>query len=159
VQDFEQTLTLIEAVQYHSIFSFKYSVRPNTLASKRMPDEVSEAEKTSRIVALQSRQREIQTRLHQRAVGSTVPVLVDSVSRRRDGEMSGRTTGNTVVNFVPPGDTGSPAPGSGSRWIGQTVPVTIRRAGPNSLWGEMAGVDRAKTGRSAPEAPGDTHAD
>src|SRR5678815_5323205 len=56
-EDFEQTLSLTEAAQYHSMFSFKYSVRPNTLASARMPDDVTEHEKTTRIVALQSLQR------------------------------------------------------------------------------------------------------
>ena len=55
--DFEDTLSLTEAAQYHSMFSFKYSPRPNTLASKRMPDDVSPAEKTARIVALQALQR------------------------------------------------------------------------------------------------------
>ena len=39
--DFEQTLSLTEAAQYHSMFSFKYSPRPNTLAIKRLPDDVS----------------------------------------------------------------------------------------------------------------------
>jgi tRNA-2-methylthio-N6-dimethylallyladenosine synthase len=136
--DFDQTLSLVEAVQYHSIFSFKYSVRPNTLASKRMPDDVDEEEKTRRIVALQARQREIQTRLHERAVGRTVEVLVDAASRRRDAEVSGRTTGNTVVSFP------VPEPGSDpSSWIGRTVPVVVRRAGPHSLWGEALGTDCA----------------
>ncbi|OFW17385.1 MAG: tRNA (N6-isopentenyl adenosine(37)-C2)-methylthiotransferase MiaB [Acidobacteria bacterium RIFCSPLOWO2_12_FULL_67_14] len=131
--DFDQTLSLVEAVQYESMFSFKYSVRPNTLASRRMPDGVSEGEKTARIVALQAVQREIQTRLHERAVGATVDVLIDGVSRRREGEISGRTSGNTIVNFpVPGGET------DGERWVGRTVPVVIRRAGPNSLWGETA---------------------
>ena len=132
-EDFEQTLSLVEAVRYHSIFSFKYSERPNTLAAKRMPDAVTEAEKTSRIVALQLLQRDLQTGLHEELVGRTVEVLVDAVSRRRDGEVSGRTTGNTVVNFPPPAGSGTGAPVS---WIGKTVPVTVRRAGPNSLWGE-----------------------
>jgi tRNA-2-methylthio-N6-dimethylallyladenosine synthase len=131
-EDFEQTLSLTEAAQYHSMFSFKYSVRPNTLASKRMPDDVCDDEKTARIVALQSLQREIQTRLHQRAVGTTVDVLVDSVSRRRQTELSGRTTGNWVVNFEGPGE-----------WIGRTLPVTIKRAGAYSVWGEAVGTDPA----------------
>ena len=47
-------------------------------------------------------QKGIQSRLHAEAVGAAVEVLVDSVSRRRETELSGRTTGNTVVNF--PGD-------------------------------------------------------
>jgi tRNA-2-methylthio-N6-dimethylallyladenosine synthase len=141
-EDFEQTLSLAASVEYHSMFSFKYSPRPNTLASRRMPDEVSGDEKTARIVALQSLQREIQTRLHEGMVGATVEVLVDSASRRREWEVSGRTTGNTVVNFpVPRGRDDADA------WIGRTVPVTIRRAGPNSVWGEAErdakGIDPA----------------
>ena len=59
------------------MFSFKYSPRPNTLALKRMPDDVPEEEKTRRIVALQALQKEIQGELHgRRSAASTV--LVDS---------------------------------------------------------------------------------
>jgi tRNA-2-methylthio-N6-dimethylallyladenosine synthase len=129
-EDFDQTLSLTEAVQYHSMFSFKYSPRPNTLALKRMPDDVTEDEKTSRILALQSLQRRIQMRLHEAAVGTVADVLIDSASRRRDAEISGRTSGNIVVNCVAPGDTNA------AEWIGKTVPVRIQRAGPHSLWGE-----------------------
>jgi tRNA-2-methylthio-N6-dimethylallyladenosine synthase len=123
--DFEETLSLTDRVRYHSMFSFKYSERPNTLASKRHADDVGEAEKTRRIVTLQALQRDIQLGIHQSMVGTVREVLADAGSRRRETELSGRTSGNTVVNF--PGD---PA------LIGQLVPVTIRRAGPNSLWGE-----------------------
>ncbi|MGE0706346.1 MAG: radical SAM protein, partial [Vicinamibacterales bacterium] len=126
-QDFAETLSLTEAARYHSMFSFKYSERPNTLASKRMPDDVPEEEKTRRIVALQQLQRRIQWSLHEQSVGDTVEVLVDHTSRRRDWELSGRTSGNTVVNF----------PGSPDL-VGRLVRVTIRRAGPNSVWGELA---------------------
>ena len=126
--DFEETLSLTGTVRYHSMFSFKYSERPNTLASKRMPDDVSEAEKTRRIVALQALQRSIQSDLFQRSIGSTTQVLVDATSRRREWELTGRTSGNTVVNFPGPPD-----------WLGQLVDVTIKRAGPNSVWGEPVG--------------------
>src|SRR4030095_1301988 len=85
--DFDQTLSLTETAQYHSRCALKYSLRPNRLASKRMPDDVREEEKTTRIVALQSLQREIQTRLHERAVGSAVEVLIDS-ARRRHADVS-----------------------------------------------------------------------
>jgi tRNA-2-methylthio-N6-dimethylallyladenosine synthase len=125
VDDFESTLSLVDRVRYHSIFSFKYSERPNTLASKRYRDDVPEEEKTRRIVQLQALQREVQLALHEAAVGRTYDVLVDSASRRRDWEVSGRTSGNTVVNL----------PGTRA-WIGRLVRVTVRRAGPNSLWGE-----------------------
>jgi tRNA-2-methylthio-N6-dimethylallyladenosine synthase len=135
-EDFEETLTLTSAARYHSMFSFKYSPRPNTLAVKRLPNDVSEDEKTARIVALQTLQREIQTQLHEAAVGATFDVLVDSANRREMHEVSGRTNGNTVVSFpVPTDTTGNRNPGA---WIGRTVPVRITRAGPYSLWGEAA---------------------
>jgi tRNA-2-methylthio-N6-dimethylallyladenosine synthase len=125
--DFEETLSLTATVRYHSMFSFKYSERPNTLARKRMPEDVTEDEKTRRIVALQSLQRQIQGELYAEAVGRTEPVLVDSRSRRREWELSGRTSGNTVVNFSGRAD-----------WIGRTVPVLITAANPNSLRGEVS---------------------
>ena len=139
--DFDDTLSLTEAVQYHSMFSFKYSPRPNTLALKRMPDDVREEEKTARIVALQSLQRAIQTRLHEQAVGSTVEVLIDSVSRRHGAEISGRTSGNTVVNCIVSELAASPdsriaTRGNASDWIGRTLDVHVLRAGPHSLWGQ-----------------------
>src|SRR4051812_43651208 len=68
-EDFDETLSLTATVRYHSMFSFKYSARPNTLALKRLPDDVHEDEKTRRIVALQSLQRDIQGELHAQAVG------------------------------------------------------------------------------------------
>ena len=102
--DFEETLSLTDTVRYHSMFSFKYSERPNTLASKRMPDDVSEAEKTRRIVALQALQRSIQSDLFQRSIGSTQPgagrrdqpparVGADGPHQRQHGGQLSRTAG------------------------------------------------------------------
>ena len=84
------------------MFSFKYSPRPNTLALKRLPDDVPEAEKTRRIVALQALQRDDSGGALRGGGRAGRAVLVDARSRRRDWELSGRTSGNTVVNF--PGD-------------------------------------------------------
>jgi len=124
--DFDDTLTLTAAVRYHSMFSFKYSARPNTLAEKRLADDVAEEEKTRRIVALQALQREIQGALNAALVGQAVEVLVDAASRRRETELSGRTSTNVVVNLPGP-----------AAWIGRTLPVRIERAGPHSVWGRF----------------------
>jgi tRNA-2-methylthio-N6-dimethylallyladenosine synthase len=123
--DFEDTLSLTAAVGFHSMFSFKYSVRPNTLAEQRLPDDVAEEVKTRRIMALQALQRDVQTSLNARMVGEEAVVLVDAASRRRATELSGRTSTNVVVNLPGPAE-----------WIGQTVPVRIERAGPHSVWGQ-----------------------
>ena len=127
--DFEETLSLTEEVGFHSMFSFKYSERPNTLAEKRLADTVTDEDKTRRIVALQALQRGIQTRLNERLIGRRVDVLVDAASRRRDTELSGRTSTNVVVNLPGPAD-----------WIGRTVPVRVERAGAHSVWGRVESV-------------------
>jgi len=125
VADFELTLDLVRRARFQAMYSFKYSPRPNTLAMKRLADDVTEGEKTRRIVALQRLQAEIQIAWHRVAVGSTVEVLVEGPSRRRAWELTGRTTGHTVVNFAGP-----------MAWVGQLVPVQITSAEPHSLRGE-----------------------
>jgi tRNA-2-methylthio-N6-dimethylallyladenosine synthase len=124
-EDFRKTLTLTERVGFSSMFSFKYSERPNTLATKRLPDDVPEEVKARRLGELQELQKAIQSAQHRDAVGRVFDVLVDATSRRNSNELAGRTTGNVVVNL----------PGAPD-WVGRTLPVTILRAGPNSLWGE-----------------------
>jgi len=135
LEDFADTLSLVEAVGYHSMFSFKYSERPGTLAAKRLPDDIPEGEKDRRLSVLQEIQKGIQLRLHEASVGSTVEVLVDGVSRRRETELSGRTTGNTVVNF--PGDPAE---------LGSLAMVEIERAGPHSLWGRARSLTAPQPG-------------
>ncbi len=129
-RDFEETLDLVRRVGFSSMFSFKYSPRPSTLAAKRMPDDVAEAEKTRRILALQALQREHQLAWHRRLVGTRAEVLVDGISRRRGSEVTGRTSGNTVVNFV-----------GGPDLIGRFLPVRIVEARPNSVRGEVGHAD------------------
>ena len=123
--DFDLTLDLVRRVRFHAMYSFKYSPRPNTLAIKRMADDVPEGEKTRRILALQALQAEIQTEWNRAAVGTTVDVLVEGPSKRRAWELTGRTSGYTVVNFAGP-----------DGWIGDLVPVRITGAEPHSLRGE-----------------------
>jgi tRNA-2-methylthio-N6-dimethylallyladenosine synthase len=99
---------------------------------KRLPDDVPEAEKTKRIVALQQLQRDIQAEWFQHAIGSIEDVLVDSISRRRESDVAGRTSGNTIVNFPGP-----------AAWLGSLRRVRITGAAPNSLRGEAVEADVA----------------
>ena len=129
-EDFALTLEVVREVRFSSIYSFKYSPRPNTLAMKRMPDDVPEAEKTRRILELQAMQRGIQADAHASLVGTRAEVLVDGASKRRSWELAGRTSGNLVVNFP-----GPPA------WVGRLVTVVITTAGPHSLRGEAVAAE------------------
>jgi len=132
--DFEETLSLTRAARFHSMFSFKYSPRPRTLAGQRYVDDVSEPEKTRRIVALQQLQKEIQGEIFDGMVGQTYEILVDGPSRRRPDEWAGRTTGNTIVNFAAAGDSG----GAPVNLLGQLVAVRVTESGPNALKGVQA---------------------
>lgn len=122
-KDFEQTLSLLDVVGYDSIFSFKYSPRPNT-AALALRDPIPEEEKAGRLELLQEKQRSIQLRRNQALVGQTLELLVEG-RNERDHQMTGRTTTNKVVNFP-----------LFPVQAGQYIAVRILRAGPNSLWGE-----------------------
>src|SRR3979411_2073055 len=57
--DFAETLSLLDAVGYDSIFTFKYSPRPNT-PSLALDDAIPEQEKSRRLEFLMAKQKEIQ---------------------------------------------------------------------------------------------------
>ena len=121
--DFEDTLTLTvgRAVPQHVLVQV-LAAAEHAGGRSGCPTTSPEADKTTRIVALQALQREIQTAARARRRRRTVDVLVDAASRRRETEVSGRTTTNIVVNL----------PGPGAR-IGRTVAVRIERAGRHSV--------------------------
>jgi len=122
-QDFADTLSLLDAAQYDSIFSFKYSPRPNT-AAQHMTGAIPEEEQGRRLAIVQDHQRRIQTTRNETMIGQTVEVLVDGQSRR-DGQWAGRTSSNRMVNFT------SLRPGL----LGQYHLVQVTGAGPNSVVG------------------------
>ena len=124
-EEFEETMSLIQSIMYDSIFSFKYSPRPHTLAYRQLPDDVPEEVKNKRLARLQQAQKRIQERRNADRVGDVVQVLVDGVSRKDANVLSGRTPHNRVVNFP-----GSPA------LMGDLLEVRVTRGGPNSLYGE-----------------------
>ena len=123
---FEETLTLLDEVQYDSMFSFKYSPRPNT-PSLLMSDSISEEVKGRRLAVLQDRQREIQAVKHARLVGASFEVLVSGKSRR-DNQWTGYTTSHRMINFT----------SQERKLLGTYVKVRVTGATPNSLVGEHA---------------------
>lgn len=125
-EDFEQTMSLLEEVRFHSSFSFKYSERPGTpalkLVEKTPVDQILAGE---RLMRLQKRQREIAQEEHNLLEGMVLPVLIEGPSRHDEGVICGRTHTFKTVNF--PGDVS---------WVGQTRNVRITKAFANSLRGE-----------------------
>ena len=125
--DFNQTLALLDEVQYDSLFSFKYSPRPNT-AALAMSDQVPEEEKTRRLMIVQERQRAIQIRRNSEAIGTVQEVLVEGRNQAL-GQWIGRTSQNRPLNFTDEAH-------NGDSLIGRYFNVRVTRAGPNSLVGE-----------------------
>ncbi|MBZ5608666.1 MAG: tRNA (N6-isopentenyl adenosine(37)-C2)-methylthiotransferase MiaB [Acidobacteriia bacterium] len=129
--DFEQTLSLLDEVQYDSLFSFKYSRRPNTPALT-LDDQIPEDEKSRRLTFLQEHQRAIQIRRNSGLVGTFDQAFVEGYNQAT-GQWIGRTTQNRTLNFIHPLQAG---PKDGETLIGKYCNVRITRAGPNSLAGE-----------------------
>ncbi|HTY62068.1 MAG TPA: tRNA (N6-isopentenyl adenosine(37)-C2)-methylthiotransferase MiaB [Acidobacteriota bacterium] len=120
--DFQDTLSLLDAVQYDSAFSFKYSPRPFT-AALNFPDDVPEEEKGRRLDTLQRKQKQIQNRINEGYLGQKAEVLVEGNARSRL-RLMGRLSNNKIVNFDGP-----------DALIGRFEQVEITGFSPNSLKG------------------------
>jgi tRNA-2-methylthio-N6-dimethylallyladenosine synthase len=121
-EDFQDTLSLLDAAQFDGVFSFKYSPRPNT-AALRLPGVLSEEIQTARLGLLQEHQRLIQYNRNAAYLGTTVQVLADGQAKA-NFDLTGRTGENKVVNFDGPVDL-----------LGTMVPVEVTGFGANSLKG------------------------
>ena len=126
-EDFQETLSLLDEVEFDSIFGFKYSPRPNT-PSLKLEDALPDEEKARRLTVLQERQREIQKRSNQRHLGQVVEVMVEGKNEAR-GQWIGRTSQNKTMNFKTPEGL---VPD-----IGSYVSIKATVCLPNSLAGEM----------------------
>jgi tRNA-2-methylthio-N6-dimethylallyladenosine synthase len=124
-KDFEETLNLLDRVQYDSLFSFKYSPRPNT-AALAMANPVPEEDKQRRLAILQEKQRSIQIRRNAELIGAKREVLVEGRNQAL-GQWVGRTSDNRTLNFTHQETDGL---------LGRYLDVRVTRSGPNSLVGE-----------------------
>ncbi len=126
-EDFADTLSLLDEVGYDSVFTFKYSPRPNT-PSLALEDAIPDKEKVRRLEVLMTRQKEIQIASYKRYIGAILEVMVEGHNQAR-GQWIGRTSQNKTLNFT--------APESETPKLGSYVPVRATASFPNSLVGEM----------------------
>jgi len=130
-KDFDATLALLDEVEYDSLFSFKYSPRPNT-AALGLEDHIPDEEKQRRLVIVQEKQRAIQIRRNAGLIGSVKEVLVEGRHQALE-QWIGRTSDNRTLNFTHPLD-------GAASLTGKYLPVRVTRSGPNSLVGESVTV-------------------
>jgi len=124
IDDFKETLAVMERVRFDGAYSFKFSSRPQTKAAS-MKNTVDEEEKSRRLTILQELQKEhtlLTNRLH---VDTIKEVLATGKSLRNPDVITGRSVHNKVVNFTGRNED-----------IGTLIPVKIIEARNNSLLGE-----------------------
>ena len=124
-EEFEDTLKLVEAVNFDSAFTFMYSKRKGTPAAEydnQIPEEIKH-DRFDRLVETVNR---CAADRNARFVGQITPVLVEGVSKSDEGCVTGRNPQNKIVNF--PGD---------ASLTGTIVNVKISEAGTFSLVGKM----------------------
>lgn len=123
-QDHQDTLSLMEYIKYDYGFMFLYSERPNTLAARKLKDNVPYHEKKRRLVEIIELQQKHSLYRLEQMVGKTYEVLIEKSSKKSSAFWSGRTTQNTVVVFP-----------KKNHQKGDLVNVSIEKATPSTLLG------------------------
>ena len=98
-QEHEETLSLMDIVQYDFAYMFKYSERPKTLAERRFKDDVPEEVKGLRLNEIIEKQLAHSLASNQRMVGTIQKVLIEGNSKRSEEHLCGRTGSNAMVVF------------------------------------------------------------
>ncbi len=124
-EDFQDTLDVVEKVGYDQAYMFQYSIREGTRAAK-MTEQIPEAIKKERFQRLLELQNKKSLERNNKMIGKTVEVLVEGFGERNN--LTGRTSGNKVVNFK--GD---------KKLTGKLVWVGITDANTWSLFGKVKG--------------------
>ncbi len=127
--DFEETLGMLDRVGFEASFSFIYSPRPHTPAL-RLKDDLPAEEKSERLARLQARQGELTWAAHQRFVGRTLSVRVESRGADEGGCWLARTGEWVNVKLASAAERALP--------FGELVQARITEAGPHFLRAELA---------------------
>lgn len=124
-EDFEDTLKILEAVRYDSIFSFIYSKRNGTAAAKMEP-KATDDEIKARFDRMLEVQNAISYEINSSQVGEVQKVLTEGVSKTEPGVLTGRNYANKIVNFK-----------GGEELIGKILNIKITKAQTWVLFGEL----------------------
>ncbi|MNY10936.1 (Dimethylallyl)adenosine tRNA methylthiotransferase MiaB [compost metagenome] len=127
-QDHQDTLSLMEYVQYSFGYMYAYSERPGTLAGRKMEDDVPEETKMRRLQEIVDLQRKHSAFRTQEFVGKTVEVLIEKTSKKSEEQFSGRNSQSITVVF----------PRENYK-IGDFVNVKINSCTSGTLIGEAVG--------------------
>lgn len=126
-EEHQDTLSMMDYVQYDFAYMYTYSERPGTLAAKRFEDDIPQDVKTRRFNEILSKQQEGSHNRLLKHIGKTYRVLIDGLSKKSDLDFSGKTEYNITVIF----------PVAGNYKPGDYVDVFIDRCTPATLIGKI----------------------
>ena len=98
-EDHKETLSLMSQVRYNFGYMFAYSERPNTMAARKLEDDVPLAVKKRRLQEIIDLQQVHSAERNAANVGQVVEVLIEGYSKRSDKDVFGRTSQNAVAVF------------------------------------------------------------
>ena len=107
--EYQETFDHLKDIDYHSAYVFKYSERKNTIAARKLKDDVPEAVKSERATRLVELQRAISLKKNRAMIGTTMEVLIEGDSKRSSERWMGRTDGSIVTVFPKRGQAGFPS--------------------------------------------------
>ncbi|OHX67611.1 tRNA (N6-isopentenyl adenosine(37)-C2)-methylthiotransferase MiaB [Flammeovirga pacifica] len=102
-EEHQDTLSLMEYVEFDFSYMFFYSERPGTLAEKKLEDDIPEVVKRRRLQEIVDLQRKHAAKRNALNIGQTQKVLIEGVSKRSEEHFQGRNSQNKVIVF-PKGD-------------------------------------------------------
>src|SRR6516164_8062210 len=130
--DYRQTRTLVEQIQFDNAFVFRYSPRRDTPAAE-MPNQIDEHVKEQRNQDLLEVVNKSNSRILERLVGSRLEVLCEGPSKTNRARLMGRTRTNKIVVF--PSSPKQRPTFATKELLGELVNVQIERANGFSLYG------------------------
>ncbi len=125
-EEHQESLSLMDYVQYDYAYMFAYSERPGTLAAKKYADDIPEEVKKRRLNEMIARQLTHSAERNQRHIGQVQRVLIEGPSKRSDDFLSGRNDQNKMVVFP-----------KGNHQKGQYVNVLVTECTSATLRGEV----------------------
>jgi len=120
-EQFRATADLLRELRFDAVHVAAYSTRPDTIAAKKLEDNVPPAVKKERLDIIERLQEEIATEINSRLLGKTVEVLVEG---RRKGRWHGRSRSGKLVFFS-----------DNDEMLGKIVKVKIEKTSPWALQG------------------------
>jgi len=96
--EFQETYNLMKTVEFDFAFIFKYSERTGTNAAKNYKDDISEEEKSLRLVKLNELQNEVSLKRNKANIGKTQEILIEmDFTKKSKTDVQGRNDGSKIV--------------------------------------------------------------